>query len=73
MPLTIIFGRQDLPRSGALPHYDGEAIASWTYDADAKTMVSYDAPQAATDKVCPSVRQGCSLPTALCSRRRISF
>ena len=31
--------------------HDDEAIASWCYDANSKTMVSYDTPQAATEKV----------------------
>jgi chitinase len=31
--------------------HDDQAIASWTYDPSSRTMVSYDDPQAASQKV----------------------
>ncbi|KAH9819396.1 glycoside hydrolase family 18 protein [Teratosphaeria destructans] len=40
-----------LPRPGARVERDHEAIASWCYDPDSKTMVSYDSPEVAAQKV----------------------
>ncbi|KAF2767875.1 glycoside hydrolase [Teratosphaeria nubilosa] len=40
-----------LPRPGARVEHDHEAIASWCYDPNTKTMVSYDSPQVAAQKV----------------------
>lgn len=31
--------------------HDNEAIASWCYEPNSKTMVSYDSPQVAAEKV----------------------
>ena len=31
--------------------HDSEAIASWCYESNSKTMVSYDSPQVASEKV----------------------
>lgn len=31
--------------------HDGEAVASWCFDTHSKTMVSYDSPQVASEKV----------------------
>lgn len=31
--------------------HDKEAVASWCYDPQSKTMVSYDSPQVASEKV----------------------
>ncbi|KXS97728.1 hypothetical protein AC578_8857 [Pseudocercospora eumusae] len=40
-----------LPRPGAQVCHDQQAIASWCYDPASKTMVSYDTPQVAAQKV----------------------
>ncbi|EMD00056.1 glycoside hydrolase family 18 protein [Baudoinia panamericana UAMH 10762] len=40
-----------LPRPASELHHDNEATASWCYDLGTRTMVSYDTPQAATQKV----------------------
>lgn len=40
-----------LPQAGATEYYDAQAIAAWSYDPSAKTMVTYDTPQSAGAKV----------------------
>jgi len=34
-----------------LVHEDDQAIASWSYDAGSRTMISYDTPKVVTEKV----------------------
>ena len=46
--LTLL---QALPRPNAQILHDNQAIASWCYDPNTRTMVSYDTPQVATQKV----------------------
>lgn len=40
-----------LPQSGAKVYYDDESVASWTYDASTKTMVSFDSPKVTGEKL----------------------
>ncbi|KAK3117619.1 Chitinase 4 [Teratosphaeriaceae sp. CCFEE 6253] len=40
-----------LPRPGAQICHDDEAIAAWCHDPGSRTMVSYDSPRVATQKV----------------------
>lgn len=42
---------QALPRPNAVPNHDPQAIASWCFDEATGTMVSYDTPEVATQKV----------------------
>ncbi|KAK3706809.1 Chitinase 4 [Vermiconidia calcicola] len=46
-----VWDYKDLPRPGAEVLHDSEAIASWCYDPGSKTMVSYDTPRVAAEKV----------------------
>lgn len=41
---------QALPLPGSQVSYDSEAVASWSYNSKTRTMVSYDTPQAASQK-----------------------
>ncbi|CAK4034589.1 glycoside hydrolase family 18 [Lecanosticta acicola] len=40
-----------LPRPNSQVHHDNQAVASWCYDPSTKTLVSYDSPQVAAQKV----------------------
>ena len=42
---------QALPQAGAQVQHDEQAIASWSYDPEKKTMITYDTPQNAAAKV----------------------
>lgn len=43
--------KQALPKPNAQVFNDSQAIASWSYDAASRTMISYDTPQVASQKV----------------------
>lgn len=49
--ITLTTILQALPKPGAQVQHDPEAIASWSYDPSTRTMVSYDSPQVAAEKV----------------------
>ena len=51
MPKLTDMTWQALPRPGSKVHYDKEAVASWCYEPGTRTMVSYDSPQVAAEKV----------------------
>nr|OQO19059.1 Endochitinase B1 [Rachicladosporium sp. CCFEE 5018] len=40
-----------LPKPNATVYHDDQAKASWSYDPSSRTMISYDSPQVAADKV----------------------
>ena len=40
-----------MPRPGSDVRHDDQAVASWCYDSSSRTMVSYDSPQVASEKV----------------------
>lgn len=42
---------QVLPKPNAQVSEDSQAIASWSYDASTRTMISYDSPQVVSQKV----------------------
>jgi chitinase len=43
--------KQALPKGNASVFHDTQAVASWSYDAGSRTMVSYDTPQVVAQKV----------------------
>lgn len=47
----LLTAQQALPHVGSIIEHDDQAIASWTYNRQTKTMVSYDSPQIAAAKV----------------------
>ena len=49
--LTLPAVKQALPRPGSKVMHDDEAVASWCYEPNSRTMVSYDSPQVASEKV----------------------
>ena len=42
---------QALPRPGATEYFDGDALASWSYDPASRVMVTYDTPANAAANV----------------------
>jgi chitinase len=45
-----VYDYKSLPQSGAQVLYDDSIVASWSYDAGSKFMVSYDTPQVIAKK-----------------------
>ncbi|SMR59441.1 unnamed protein product [Zymoseptoria tritici ST99CH_3D1] len=46
-----VWDYKDLPLPGAEVLYDNKTVASWTYDAATQTVVSFDSPEAVTEKL----------------------
>lgn len=53
-----VYDYKALPLPGASVHTDNSIVASWTYDASSKTMVSYDTPEVIAQKSGLIAKQG---------------
>jgi len=53
-----VYDYKVLPQSGASVHTDQSIVASWSYDAGSRTMISYDTPEVIAQKSALIVQQG---------------